>query len=222
MKTRCGTWLVLSLIFLTSCSTSRSEEEPRPELIEASRMLNDGKHREALKAFSDVAYKGQGDYRAFVGMALCYAHLGDRARFEVFSLEASGRSPLLLPSFYRLGVMYVQAAERFRREPGSFRYAQLGVEYLRRVFGAKPDYHSDLLPTLGLALHLAEDHAGAALILEDVLQRQPARVDVVHTLLLCYRDLDQKERVKTILAPYRETDKLPSAWAELWSWAHEK
>ncbi|MFT7617124.1 MAG: hypothetical protein ACI97A_000758 [Planctomycetota bacterium] len=210
------------MISFCSCSTTRGEAEPSPALLKASTFLNDGKHKDALAAFSDVAYEGQGDYRAFVGMALCYAHLGDRERFEIFSLEASGRSPFLLPSFYRLGVMYVLAAERFRQRLGSFRYAQLGIEYLRRVFAAKPDYHRDLLPTLGLGLHLAEDHAGGALLLEDTLQRQPNRLDVVHTLLLCYRALNQKEAVQRILFPIQDQEKLPPAWETLWHWSHEK
>ncbi len=217
-------FLCLWLLLLgTVCCSSTPQEEapPSPAVEAASKLLKAGQYKEALKSFSKVAYEGQGHYRALVGMALCYAHLGERDRFEVFSLEAAAQSPHLLSSHYRLGIMYVLAAERFRLKLGSFRYAQLGIEYLRRVFAAQPNFHRDLISTLGLGLHLAGDDRGAVTMLDEALKRQPGRVDALHTLLLAHRNLEHKKRVRKLLAPYTKKEKLPPAWRSLWNWAQE-
>ncbi len=222
MTFRMTTILLCVLCFLGACSTTASEPPASEIEAAAGKLLQAKEYRKALQAFSKIAYDGPGSHRALVGMAICYAHLRDRDRFEAFALEAAAQSPLVVSSYYRLGVMYVLAAERFRRDLGGFRYAQIGIEYLRRVFAAQADFHTDLIPTLGLGLHLAGDHKGALIMLEEGLRQQPGRVDVIHTMLLAYRELENKERVKELLSPYKEREELPDSWARLWAWADAK
>ncbi|MCB9831768.1 MAG: hypothetical protein H6807_04765 [Planctomycetes bacterium] len=208
------------LAALAACSAvSRDQEKPVTEAeLRGARLLAEGKAEEALEVFRSAAYD-EGSYRGLVGMAHCYARLGDEARFETISMEAASRSPRTLESQRRLGTLFVKGAERFRMRPSSRRFAQVGIEYLRRVYAVSPQGDPDLLPTLGLGLLLADMNDGAAVILNQALFEQPDRVDVVHSLVTLYRRQGDRARMLRLLEPWKERGDLPEAWREALAWA---
>ncbi len=213
--------LILMLMILPLSCSSGGEAKDMPVTTreaEGARLLAAGQVEEALEVFRTAAYEER-SYRGLVGMAHCYARLGDIGRFETISMEAASRSPRTVESFRRLGVLFVKGAERFRMRPASSRFAQVGVEYLRRVYAVQPQGDPDLLPTLGLGLHLAEMDDSAAVILNEALLGQPDRVDVIHSLLSVYRRLGDRERTKALLARWQERSDLPAPWVEAWNWA---
>lgn len=186
----------------------------------ADRLLREGKYEEALRAYSASAYSGNSrvSYRSLIGIALCYAWLGDPARFEAHALEASSAAPTEPAAHRRLGRMYISGAERFRATPSGKRYARIGVEYLRRVFFTRSDT-PNVAHNLGLGLYLLEDLGSAAAVLEEAHRQSPSRDDTLLLLLTVLRDIGDHDRVRALLGARTGGGELPESMRPFEEWA---
>lgn len=188
-----------------------------PEL-QAARLFEEGKYKESLQAFREVAADGGRTYVSLMGIARCHAFLGNRQLFEMYAIQAAGDTPATLLGLNRVGSMYVQGAERFRSQPSSDVYARLGLEYLRRVYALDQEY-PNIKFNLGLAFYLAGEDVAAARILEESFSLDPGRFDVAQILLMIYRRLNKPGRAKEILQKAALAGELPGKWDPIRRWA---
>ena len=212
-------WACLALTALTlSCASTPRDEPPTEIEAEAGLALASGDVEKGLELFRAAVYEERSSYRALVGLALCNAYLGKMGRFETLALEAASSAPVTPTAHAAVGQMFIQGAERFRSQPASLRYAQVGVDYLRRVFAAIPDW-PHLLRNLGLGLHLMDNVQGAALMLEEAHRQNSSDLGVLRLLLVSLRELERAERVHQLLNPLVIADQLPDSWRSVWQWS---
>ncbi len=216
---RVAVLLSACLVFVTCTSPGGREPAMARREPEALALLEQGKYQESLAVFEEEAFRADGaNYRMLVGAATCEAHLGHEDRFQLAALSAASEAPWSEESFLRLGRMYLTGAERFRSLPSSRLYAELAVEYFRRVFGQNPDA-PNLLHNLGLALFLAGKAPSAALMLARAHEQHPENLATLETYLIVLHALGNKKAVARLLEPMDAAGRLPDPWKATLKWA---
>jgi len=207
--------------FVFAACTSHGGREPSigPREPEAMALLEQGKYKESLALFEEEAFRADGpNYRMLVGVATCEAHLGHEDRFQLAALSAASEAPWSEEAFLRLGRMYLTGSERFRSLPSSRLYAELAVEYFRRVFAQDPDA-PHLLHNLGLALFLAGKPPAAALMLARAHEERPDNLETLETYLIVLHAMGNKKEVTRLLEPMEAAGRLPDPWKATLKWA---
>ena len=210
----------LACFALAAC-TSPGRREPTigSREPEAMALLEQGKYKESLALFEQEAFRADGpNYRMLVGAATCEAHLGHEDRFQLAALSAASEAPWSEEAFLRLGHMYLTGAERFRSLPSSRLYAELAVEYFRRVFAQDPEA-PNLLHNLGLALFLSGKAPAAALMLARAHEEHPDNLATLETYLIVLHALGNKREVERLLEPMEAAGRLPEPWKATLRWA---
>lgn len=201
----------ISTIILFSFACARTSDGPADDDLETRgfRYLEAGRVDEGLDCFRRAMRENRASHRVLIGMALAYARRHDTELFESFALEASHTSPKDTPSYARLGMMYVAAAEMNADHPAAIYYARLGVDYLRRVFVADADT-PDLFFHLGLGLLHTRDPRGAQLFLEQAHAKEPERDDVLRALVRALEAAGERKRLGVVLAARVVKSPLPT------------
>lgn len=213
MNARSPSWRkigAISMIVLFGLACAPTVDGPADDDPEAMgfRHLEAGRVDEGLECFRRAMRENRASHRVLIGMALAYARRHDTELFESFALEASHASPKDTPSYARLGMMYVAAAEMNSEHPAAIYYARLGVDYLRRVFVADADT-PDLFFHLGLGLLHTRDPRGAQLFLEQAHAKEPERDDVLRGLVRALEAAGDRRRLADVLAARCRKSPLP-------------
>jgi hypothetical protein len=102
--------------------------------------------------------------------------------------------------------------------PFSRQYAEMGCLYLSQALAA--DRSTPEAPyNLGVGFYLLGRDAEAIRVLEDVLRRQPDRIEAIQVLLSVYRRGENVTAARKLLQPLVSAKRLPAAWQPIYDWA---
>ncbi len=218
------TWSLLTtlllglMLLLPACNSMRRDPDISAAERAAQTLLRQGKYQESFDAFLELRKAYPNSYIPLQGLARCSAMLGKSDLFEFYAMEASSQAPSTPTAHGRLGALYVAAAERFRLNPFSRQYAEMGCLYLSQALAA--DRNTPQAPyNLGVGFYLLGRDAEAINVLQDVLRRQPGRLEAIQVLLSVYRRGDKPDEARELLKPLVKENRVPPEWKAVYDWA---
>lgn len=221
------TWKLVSVLLvgvpmlMPACNSMGRE----PDISNAERaaqvLLRQGKYQKSFDTFMELRQTYPNSYIPLLGLARCSAMLGKSELFEFYAMEASSGAPSTPTAHGRLGSLYVAAAERFRTNPFSRQYAEMGCLYLSQALAADRDI-PEAPYNLGVGFYLLGRDVEATRVLEDVLRRQPGRLEAIQVLLSVYRRGKKAAAARKLLKPLMDSNRLPAEWKPIYDWAHTR
>lgn len=210
---------LFTVLAFLSCSGLDRDPDISKQEMDAGLLLREGKFQEGFDAFMKLRKLYPGSYIPLRGLAHASAMLGNSDVFEFYAMEACTAAPTTPTAHSRLGAMYISAAERFRLERHSRQYAELGCIYLSQALAADRDIPQAPY-NLGVGFFLLGRDTECERVMQDVLRREPGRLEAMQVLLSVYRRTKKAAAARELLDPLVQTNRLPAAWKPIYDWAH--